>query len=168
MPWAPESAIENTYKIAEICNAELPTAQMVSFHAEKTLRQMCEEGAPPRGIDLTDPVYAARLDRELNLIADKQFEDYFYVISDMINYAKQHMLVGPARGSSSGSLVCYLTGITDIDPIEHDLLFERFIDITREDLPDIDIDFQDDRRDCLLYTSPSPRDGLLSRMPSSA
>ena len=59
----------------------------------------------------------------------------------MINYAKEHMLVGPARGSSAGSLVCYLIGITDIDPIEHDLLFERFIDITRADLPDIDIDF---------------------------
>jgi DNA-directed DNA polymerase III PolC len=150
VPWAPESAIENTYKIAEMCDASLPTAQMVSFHAEKTLRQMCEEGAPPRDIDLTDPVYKARLDRELKLIAEKEFEDYFYVIADMINYAKQHMLVGPARGSSSGSLVCYLTGITDIDPIQHDLLFERFIDITREDLPDIDIDFQDDRREMVF------------------
>ena len=150
LPWAPESAIQNTYKIAEQCNVDLPTAQMISFHSDKTLQQLCEEGAEPRNIDLKDPVYKARLKRELDMIASKNFEDYFYVIADMINYAKQHMLVGPARGSSAGSLVCYLIGITDIDPIEHDLLFERFIDITREDLPDIDIDFQDDRREMVF------------------
>ena len=150
LPWAPESAIANTYKIAEQCNVSLPTAQMISFHSDKPLQQLCEEGAPPRNIDLKDPVYKARLKRELDMIASKNFEDYFYVIADMINYAKQHMLVGPARGSSAGSLVCYLIGITDIDPIEHDLLFERFIDITREDLPDIDIDFQDDRREMVF------------------
>ena len=150
LPWAPESAIQNTYKIADQCNVDLPTAQMISFHSDKTLQQLCEEGAEPRNIDLKDPVYKARLKRELDMIASKNFEDYFYVIADMINYAKQHMLVGPARGSSAGSLVCYLIGITDIDPIEHDLLFERFIDITREDLPDIDIDFQDDRREMVF------------------
>ena len=150
LPWAPQEAIDMTYKIALDCNVDLPTAQMISFHSDKTLRQMCVEGAKPRGIDLSDPVYKARLDRELKLIADKDFEDYFYVIADMINYAKEHMLVGPARGSSAGSLVCYLIGITDIDPIEHDLLFERFIDITRADLPDIDIDFQDDRREMVF------------------
>ena len=150
LPWAPQEAIDMTYKIALDCNVDLPTAQMISFHSDKTLRQMCVEGAKPRDIDLSDPVYKARLDRELKLIADKDFEDYFYVIADMINYAKEHMLVGPARGSSAGSLVCYLIGITDIDPIEHDLLFERFIDITRADLPDIDIDFQDDRREMVF------------------
>ncbi len=150
LPWAPQEAIDATYKIALECNVDLPTAQMISFHSDKTLRQMCVEGAKPREIDLSDPVYKARLDRELKLIADKDFEDYFYVIADMINYAKEHMLVGPARGSSAGSLVCYLIGITDIDPIEHDLLFERFIDITRADLPDIDIDFQDDRREMVF------------------
>mgnify|MGYP003650293610 CR=1 FL=1 len=150
VPWGPQSAIDNTYKIAEMCNAELPTAQMVSFHSEKSLRQLCEEGAPARGIDLEDEVYSARLKRELEMIASKKFEDYFFVIADMVAYAKQHMLVGPARGSSAGSLVCYLTGITDIDPIEYDLLFERFIDVTRADLPDIDIDFQDDRREMVF------------------
>ena len=150
VPWGPQSAIDNTYKIAEMCNAELPSAQMVSFHSEKSLRQLCEEGAPARGIDLEDGVYSARLKRELEMIASKSFEDYFFVIADMVAYAKQHMLVGPARGSSAGSLVCYLTGITDIDPIEYDLLFERFIDVTRADLPDIDIDFQDDRREMVF------------------
>tara|TARA_R110002110_G_scaffold254423_4_gene470283 strand:+ start:4760 stop:7573 length:2814 start_codon:yes stop_codon:yes gene_type:complete len=150
VPWGPQSAIDNTYKIAEMCNAELPSAQMVSFHSEKSLRQLCEEGAPARGVDLEDGVYSARLKRELEMIASKSFEDYFFVIADMIAYAKQHMLVGPARGSSAGSLVCYLAGITDIDPIKHNLLFERFIDITRADLPDIDIDFQDDRREMVF------------------
>ena len=150
VPWGPDEALENTYKIAEMCNAELPTAEMISFHSDKTLLQLCKEGAKTRNIDLKNKVYAERLTREIDMIASKKFEDYFYVIADMISYAKQHMLVGPARGSSAGSLVCYLMGITDVDPIEHDLLFERFVDVTREDLPDIDIDFQDDRREMVF------------------
>ena len=150
IPWIPDEAFENTHRIAEMCNVELPSAKMMSYESKKTLRQMCEENAKPRGIDLKDPVYKARLKRELDMIAEKQFEDYFYVISDMINYAKKHMLVGPARGSSAGSLVCYLLNITDVDPLKYDLLFERFIDITRKDLPDIDIDFQDDRREMVI------------------
>ena len=150
VPWLPEEAIENTYKIAEQCNATLPTAQMIGFKSSKTLRELCLQGAKDRKVDLNTPVYKKRLKRELELIKEKDFEDYFFVIADMIQYAKQHMLVGPARGSSAGSLVCYLLAITDIDPIEHDLLFERFIDITREDLPDIDIDFQDDRREMVF------------------
>ena len=150
IPWLPDEAIENTYKIADMCNVDLPVAQMISFTPDKTLEQMCIDGAPSRGIDLTDKVYKDRLKRELDMIELKKFHDYFYVIADMINYAKQHMLVGPARGSSAGSLVCYLTGITDVDPLKFDLLFERFIDITRADLPDIDIDFQDDRREMVF------------------
>jgi DNA-directed DNA polymerase III PolC len=150
VPWAPDEAIENTYKIADMCEVDLPVGQMISFTPDKTLKQMCLEGALLREIDLKDPVYAERLERELKMIASKSFEDYFYVIADMINYAKQHMLVGPARGSSAGSLVCYLIGITDIDPLQYDLLFERFIDVNRSDLPDIDIDFQDDRREMVF------------------
>ena len=150
VPWAPEEAVQNTYKIAEMCNASLPTAKMISFQSEKSLRQLCVEGAPHREIDLNDEIYAQRLDHELDMIARKDFEDYFFVIADMVAYAKKHMLVGPARGSSAGSLVCYLTGITDVDPIEHNLIFERFIDVTRADMPDIDIDFQDDRREMVF------------------
>ena len=150
VPWIPDDSFKNTYLLADQCNVDLPVAQMISFHSDKTLRKLCEEGAPARNIDLKDKIYSARLTREIDMIADKKFEDYFFVIADMINYAKKHMLVGPARGSSAGSLVCYLTGITDIDPIRHNLLFERFIDITREDLPDIDIDFQDDRREMVI------------------
>ena len=150
VPWIPEEAISNTYEIAKMCNAELPIGKMITFKAEKTLRQMCEEGAIKRNISLKNGIYKDRMNRELEMIASKKFEDYFFVIADMINFAKQHMLVGPARGSSAGSLICYLLGITDIDPIKFNLLFERFIDISREDLPDIDIDFQDDRREMVI------------------
>jgi len=150
VPWGPNEAISNTYEMAELCNAALPTGKMISFNSNKTLRQICEENAFSRNVDISDKIYSDRLDRELKLIADKKFEDYFFVIADMVEYAKKHMFVGPARGSSAGSLVCYLTGITDIDPIQHDLLFERFIDVTREDFPDIDIDFQDDRREMVF------------------
>ena len=108
---------------------------------------MCQQGAIELGVNLEDEVYAARLKRELDLIEEKKFEDYFYVVADLIKYAKTKMFVGPARGSSCGSLVCYLIGITDVDPIPYDLLFERFIDINRMDYPDIDIDFEDTKRE---------------------
>lgn len=150
LPWAPEEALQNVQDVYDSCNAILPSAEMVHYPATRTLREMCISGAARRGVRLDDPDYSTRMDRELQLIAEKKFEDYFYVIADMVNYAKQYMLVGPARGSSCGSLVCYLLGITDIDPLPYDLLFERFIDINREDLPDIDIDFQDDRREMVF------------------
>ncbi len=150
LPWAPEEALAISDEIYNDCNTNLPQAEMVHFRSDRTLYQLCVSGAARRGVRLEDPVYEARLKRELDLIAQKNFEDYFYVIADMVNYAKDNMLVGPARGSSCGSLVCYLLGITDIDPIPYDLIFERFIDINREDLPDIDIDFQDDRRDLVF------------------
>ena len=150
IPWAPEEAIKNTYQIANQCEVELPQAQMISFDSKQTLLEMCINGAKKKNIDLTESVYEKRLKRELDMIEHKSFEDYFYVIADMIEYAKKHMLVGPARGSSAGSLVCYLLDITDIDPLRYDLLFERFIDITRADLPDIDIDFPDDKREIVF------------------
>ena len=145
--WQDDDAVANAAAIAEMCNVELPTAQMVKPDRPATLRAMCESGAPARNIDLANETYRARLDRELDLIAQKEFEDYFYVVADICKFAKSTMLVGPARGSSCGSLVCYLLGITDIDPLPYNLLFERFIDINRDDLPDIDIDFPDNRRE---------------------
>lgn len=150
MDWLLEEDFWSLEGLAEQCNADLQPAKMVEVKAAKTLRQMCEEAAPSRSINLADPLYAARLTRELDLIHQKNFQDYFYVITDMVAFAKENMLVGPARGSSCGSLVCYLLGITDIDPIPYGLLFERFIDVTRTDLPDIDIDFQDTRRDMVF------------------
>ena len=126
--WVPSEAKANTYYIAHECNAELPTGKMVSFNSSCTLKVLCERGAFQRGVAIVGE-YKKRLERELKAIEEKNFEDYFFVIADMVNYAKKHMLVGPARGSSAGSLVCYLIGITDIDPIKFGLLFERFIDV---------------------------------------
>ena len=131
LPFWTQDAITNGEDLYAQCEAVLPTAKMVHPDVNQTLEEMCREGAIKRKIDLTSDIYGARLRREIDLIKEKQFEDYFYVIADLIQYAKQHMLVGPARGSSCGSLVCYLLGITDIDPIRFDLLFERFIDVTR-------------------------------------
>lgn len=96
------------------------------------------------------PEYEARLVRELAMIKEKKYESYFLVVNDMIAWAKRHMLVGPGRGSSAGSLVCYLLRITEIDPLMFDLVFERFIDVTRSDLPDIDSDFNDQKRDMVF------------------
>lgn len=130
--------------IADQCkDLELPVAPMI--HAEGDLEALCRAGIPFRKLDWT-PEYEARLQHELKMIFEKKFEAYFLVVSDMVKYAKQHMLVGPSRGSSAGSLVCYLTQITEIDPIPPKLFFERFIDTTRSDLPDIDLDFPDNKR----------------------
>ena len=97
---------------------------------------------------LGNDIYEQRLDEELEIIRNKKFAPYFLVVSNMINWAKKEgILVGPGRGSSAGSLVCYLLGITTVDPIEHGLLFFRFINPDRNDFPDIDTDIQDTRRD---------------------
>jgi DNA polymerase III subunit alpha len=97
---------------------------------------------------LGNDVYEQRLDEELSIIRDKKFAPYFLVVQNMISWAKKEgILVGPGRGSSAGSLVCYLLGITDVDPLEHGLLFFRFINPERNDFPDIDTDIQDTRRD---------------------
>ena len=97
---------------------------------------------------LGNDIYEQRLMEELEIIRDKKFAPYFLVVSNMINWAKkENILVGPGRGSSACSLVCYLLGITTIDPIEHGLLFFRFINPERSDFPDIDTDIQDTRRD---------------------
>jgi DNA polymerase III alpha subunit len=149
IPEAGDAEFALTETIAADCNAVLPRAEIVKPEKVKSLREMCMDGARDRGLELNEE-YRARLDRELEMIESKNFEDYFYVIADLVNWAKTQMLVGPARGSSAGSLVCFLLGITDVDPIVHDLMFERFIDVTRADLPDIDIDFQDTRRDLLF------------------
>ena len=141
-----DAAFRNRDKAFKQCNAELKKAELLVPEKKKTLRQLCEIGAKRTGTNLKLPVYKERLDRELKLIADKKYEDYFYIIADLIGWAKEKMIVGPARGSSCGSLVCYLLNITTIDPIPYNLIFERFIDVTREDLPDIDIDFSDVNR----------------------
>ena len=92
--------------------------------------------------------YRSRLKHEISVIEEKDFIHYFMMVSDLVRYAKDSdIAVGPGRGSSAASLVCYLLRITEIDPVPYPMLFERFLDPTRTDEPDVDIDFQDDRRD---------------------
>lgn len=140
------SALEKSKQLLSSCNAVQLMGTMLVPEKPKTLEQMCIDGAKLIGCDLTDKVYHDRMYRELSMIADKKFEDYFYIIADMCQWARKRMLVGPARGSSCGSLVCYLLQITTVDPIKYGLIFERFIDVNRDDLPDIDIDFSDVKR----------------------
>ena len=144
------AAIVNRGKVLEASTAKLIKSNLPKTTKDKTLRQLCEEGAKALGVNLADPVYAERLDREIRMIEEKDFTDYIFIIADLVTWAKQRMVVGPARGSSCGSLVCYLTGITSVDPIPYGLIFERFIDVNRNDLPDIDIDFSDDRREAVF------------------
>jgi DNA polymerase III alpha subunit len=141
-----QQAINNRNEAMLRCNAVLLKADVFKPKNNFSLRDMCEEGAKELGVDLNDPLYADRMERELKMIYDKGFQDYFYIVADMMAFAKQHMIVGPGRGSSAGSLVCYLCGITAVDPLRFNLLFERFIDVTRTDLPDIDLDFSDVKR----------------------
>jgi DNA polymerase III subunit alpha len=114
---------------------------------DKELRELALEGLKERGLH-ENQVYLDRLEEELQIIKDKAFGPYFLVVRNMINWAKKEgIMVGPGRGSSAGSLLCYSLKITDIDPIEHGLLFFRFINPERNDFPDIDTDIQDSRRD---------------------
>jgi len=139
----------NTRRIADSVNLEFPNATPLSYGAadkNKLLREWCEAGLKAKGFEHKKD-YRERLDYEFGLVIAKDFADYFLVVADLVCWAKDNgVLVGPARGSSCGSLMCYLLRITSIDPMVHGLMFERFIDITRKDLPDIDLDFESDRR----------------------
>jgi DNA polymerase-3 subunit alpha len=111
------------------------------------LYELAIAGLRERGLD-TNEEYLSRLDEELKIIKDKNFGPYFLVVRSMISWAKKEGIrVGPGRGSSAGSLLCYALNITDIDPIKHGLLFFRFINPERNDFPDIDTDIQDSRRE---------------------
>jgi DNA polymerase III alpha subunit len=145
-----EEAIENSRAIMNDQQVEIGKAELPTPPRPDTLESMCRAAAPELGIDLTDPVYEERLMKEINLITEKGYEDYFYIVLDICQWARERMAVGPARGSSCGSLVCYLLKITTVDPIPHGLIFERFIDINRNDMPDIDIDFSDQNRELVF------------------
>jgi DNA polymerase-3 subunit alpha len=112
------------------------------------LQSKCRDGLKQRLGSTNAPIkYIERLKKELTIIDQMHFDDYFLVVQDYVNFAKRSgILVGPGRGSAAGSLVAYVLGITEIDPIEHDLIFERFLNPSRQTLPDIDIDFMDNRR----------------------
>jgi DNA polymerase-3 subunit alpha len=110
------------------------------------LQRLSFAGLKAKGLN-NDEAYLKRLNDELSIIKEKNFSAYFLVVANMIGWAKNNeIMVGPGRGSAAGSLVCYALGITDVDPIEHGLLFFRFINPERNDFPDIDTDYQDSRR----------------------
>ena len=143
------AALRGTMEVGErLFTGALPVAPIIQVEGD--LRALVEAGRQQRLADghikAWTQDYQARMVNELKMIEAKKYDSYFIVVSDLVAWSKQHMLVGPARGSSAGSLVCYLLRITEVDPLVHSLLFERFIDVNRDDLPDIDIDFSDVRR----------------------
>lgn len=133
-------------EVYELCKG-VTIPQAKNLKLEGDLEKLTRAGIPKRFPNGFPPEYEERLQTELGVIAEKEFESYFLMVADLIQWAKTKMLVGPGRGSSAGSLVCYLLGITELDPIKEGLLFERFVDITRIDLPDIDTDFQGTERE---------------------
>jgi len=141
-----QDAIDNRNKMLEKCNAKLLKADVFKPKFSYSIRDIAVEGAIELGVNLEDPIYKARFEHELRMIEEKGYSDYFYIVSDLVKYAKTKMIVGPGRGSSAGSLMCYLTHITTVDPIKYGLLFERFIDVSRMDPPDVDLDFSDKKR----------------------
>ncbi len=147
-------AVTNTIRIAEMCSLDLdfrgyhlPEFPVPGDHTPDTfLEGLCQEGAMRRYGHMTGDV-ADRLAYELSVIKGMGFANYFLVVWDFIRFAReQGILVGPGRGSSAGSIVTYALEITALDPLHHDLIFERFLNPSRISMPDIDIDFADDRR----------------------
>ncbi len=152
-PYAKE-ALTNTHKIAERCNVnivfgehKIPKYPVPSgYTAEEYLRMLCDKGIRERYDPLTDEI-KERLDYEFSVIKSMGFIDYFLIVWDFINYARSvGIAVGPGRGSAAGSIVAYSLKITNIDPLKYDLLFERFLNPERVTMPDIDVDFADERR----------------------
>lgn len=145
-----QEAIDNANKLADELNASIAKSDMVKFDKELDLYQECVKGAIRLGVDLDDPIYKDRLYKELEIITNRGFNDYFFIVSDMLKKARETMLVGPGRGSSGGSLVCYLLNITALDPIKYNLIFERFVSMERIGLPDIDSDLPDTGRQSVI------------------
>ena len=147
-------ALENTHKIAQRCNVEiefgvtkLPRYDVPEGYTSwEYLNYLCTKGLNEKYPD-DDGTLRERLDYELGIINKMGYVDYFLIVWDFINYAKSNdIMVGPGRGSAAGSIVSYCLGITDIDPIKYDLLFERFLNPERVSMPDIDVDFCYERR----------------------
>lgn len=152
-PYALE-ALENTHRIAERCNVEiefgvtkLPRFEVPEgYDSWSYLNKLCSDGLEERYPE-DDGTLRERLDYELSVIKEMGYVDYFLIVWDFINYARQNdIMVGPGRGSAAGSIVSYCLKITNIDPIEYNLLFERFLNPERVSMPDIDIDFCFERR----------------------
>lgn len=148
-------AIENTVKIADRCKVEIELGKWILPHfdvpeeesADSYLTKLANERLGDRYTRKTAEI-EKRLEYELSIISKKGYSTYFLIVADFVNWAKsQKIAVGPGRGSAAGSLVAYAMGITDLDPLQHQLPFERFLNPDRPSPPDIDLDFADDRRD---------------------
>lgn len=152
--------ISNTLEIAEKCNIKinfgeylLPNYELTNgVTAEQELKNLCYQGLSHRypgkekNVDILE-----RLEYELGIINKTDYASYFLIVQDFVNWAKNNdIVVGPGRGSAAGSIVAYLTNITNIDPIEYNLIFERFLNPDRISMPDVDLDFADTRRDEVL------------------
>lgn len=152
-----DGAIENTNLIAERCNVEFDfdTIHLPKFETENELpfdmlRRLCYDGLKVRYENPSEEVIQ-RLEYELGVIQNMGYVDYFLIVWDFIDYAKRHdIMVGPGRGSAAGSIVSYTLGITDVDPIEYSLLFERFLNPERISMPDVDIDFCYEKREKVI------------------
>jgi DNA polymerase-3 subunit alpha len=152
-------AIENTVKIAERCDVEIETGktQLPEFplpaghNPDSYLKELADKGLAIRYGTSIGKAVTSRLDYELEVIEKTGFASYFLIVQDFVNWAKgRGIIVGPGRGSAAGSLVSYLLNITNVDPLKYDLLFERFLNPERISMPDIDLDFDDARRDELF------------------
>jgi len=149
-------AITNANQIADACNVEIEfkETELPKFHTPKEissiqfLHDLTSKGLVKRLNNQIPKSYQERLDYELNVIEKMGFADYFLIVWDVIKHAHEvGIKTGPGRGSAAGSLVSYCLGITQVDPIKYDLLFERFLNPQRANMPDIDLDLPDDRRD---------------------
>ncbi len=149
-------AIENTQKIAELCNFqfELGKVKLPKFETpngkspDEYLEELCTQGLKKRYGDAINSDVLNRLNYELGVIKQTGFAPYFLIVQDFVNWAKTNrIVVGPGRGSVGGSLAAYLLNITNVDPLKYNLFFERFLNPERISLPDIDLDFTDRRRD---------------------
>ncbi|WP_147819259.1 DNA polymerase III subunit alpha [Salidesulfovibrio onnuriiensis] len=160
-------AIENTQKIAEMCNLEIELGNY-SFPAyelpegvslDEEFEQLCRDGLKKRiemaPYEIDEQKYNERLEYELGVIKEMGFPAYFLIVQDFINWAKDNRIpVGPGRGSAAGSIVAWALKITNLDPIPYDLLFERFLNVERVSMPDIDVDFCERRRlEVVRYTA---------------
>lgn len=151
--------LDNNDIIDDLCHLELPFNQeLMPIYANEDgvdsytyLKKKCIEGLKNKFGDKISSKYQERLKMELNVINQMGFCDYFLIVYDYIKYAKEsNIIVGPGRGSAVGSLVSYCLNITDIDPLKYDLLFERFLNVERVSMPDIDIDFEHNRREDMI------------------
>ncbi len=150
-----QSAIENTQKIADMCNfdfefgkTKLPNFTVPDGYSHyEYFKMKCYDGLKKRYGDNPDSLYIDRLEYELSVIENMGYVDYFLIVADFIQYARDNGIpVGPGRGSGAGSICAYCMGITNVDPIKYNLIFERFLNPERVSMPDIDVDFCYERR----------------------